>query len=64
MAAYKSEYEKFLEEALARHPDWESGQREGLNLLWNKKVNFAELAAYRQSNEQQKPYPYDVNFYF
>lgn len=62
MAAYQSDYEKFREEMLARHPEWERGQREGLNLLWNKKVNFAELESYRDADDRQKSYPYDVNF--
>jgi hypothetical protein len=62
MAIYRSEYEIFLEQMRARHPDWESGQREGLNLLWNKPVDFAELKSYGEASEKRKAYPYDVNF--
>jgi hypothetical protein len=62
MAIYRSEYEIFLEEMRARHPDWESGQREGLNRLWNKPVDFAELKSYAEASEKRKAYPYDVNF--
>lgn len=62
MAGYQSEYEKFLEELRVSHPDWENGQREGIALLWNKKVNFAEQKAFREMNDKQGAYPYDVNF--
>ncbi|MDR3298897.1 MAG: DUF3460 family protein [Candidatus Accumulibacter sp.] len=62
MAIYQSEYEKFREEMRIQHPDWESAQREGLNLLWNGKVDFAELKSYGEASERKKAYPYDVNF--
>jgi uncharacterized short protein YbdD (DUF466 family) len=62
LAVYRSEYEQFLEQKRVQHPDWEHGQREGLDLLWNKKVDPAELQSYREASERKKPYPYDVNF--
>jgi hypothetical protein len=62
MAIYRSEYEVFLEQMRISHPDWESGQRKGLNLLWNKPVDFAELKSYDEASEKRKAYPYDVNF--
>jgi hypothetical protein len=62
MAIYRSEYEIFLEQMRARHPDWESGQREGLGLLWNKRADFSESNAYGDASEKRKAYPYDVNF--
>ena len=62
MADFQSDYEKFLHEMRARHPEWECEQREGLGLLWNRKVDFAELQAFRQAAEKQNSYPYDVNF--
>ncbi len=62
MAIYQSEFEKFQLEMRAKHPEWESEQREGMSLLWNKKVNFAELKVFREATEQQNPYPYDVHF--
>ena len=62
MAIYQSEFEKFQLEMRARHPEWESGQREGMSLLWNKKVNFSELKAFREADDKQNSYPYDVNF--
>ena len=42
MAEYKSDYEKFLEEMRSKHPEWERDQRQGLALLWNRKVDFVE----------------------
>lgn len=62
MAGYQSDYEKFLEEMRAKHPEWEDEQRKGLALLWNKKVNFAELRSFGNAAERQNSYPYDVNF--
>lgn len=62
MAGYQSDYEKFLEEMRGKHPDWERAQREGLALLWNRKVDFAEQKAFREASEKQNAYPYDVNF--
>jgi hypothetical protein len=62
MSIYQSEYEKFQEEMRAKHPEWADGQREGIKLLWDKKVDFAELASYREIGEHKKAYPYDVNF--
>ena len=62
MAGYLSDYGKFLEEMRQQHPEWEAQQREGLSLLWNKKVDLPELKTFRQAAEKQKSYPYDVNF--
>jgi hypothetical protein len=62
MAIYQSEYEKFREEMRVQHPDWENAQHEGLNLLWDRKVDFSELRSYGEANERRKAYPYDINF--
>ena len=62
MAGYRSDYDQYLEEQLLKHPEWKAGQREGLALLWNRKVDLSEQEAYRQVTERQRPYPYDVNF--
>ena len=62
MASYLSEYEKFLLEMREKHPEWEDEQREGLALLWNKQVSFAEQNAFREAADKQNAYPYDVNF--
>jgi len=62
MAIYKSEYELFLEEARRKHPEWAAQQREGLSLLWNKKVDLAEQKVLGGAAEKQHSYPYDVNF--
>jgi hypothetical protein len=62
MAIYQSEYDKYREEMRARHPDWEREQREGLNRLWNRQIDFDELKSYREAAEKKKAYPYDVNF--
>lgn len=62
MAIYQSDYEKFLQEMRAKHPEWAAEQRKGLNLLWNRKVNLSEQKIYCEVAEKQHPYPYDVNF--
>ncbi len=62
MASYQSDYEKFLNEMRGKYPEWEDGQREGMSLLWNKRVNLAEQKTFREAADKQGPYPYDVNF--
>ncbi len=62
MAAYKSDYESFLEVMRGKHPEWGREQREGMALLWNKKVDFAEQKALRDAADKPRSYPYDVNF--
>ena len=62
MAEYKSDYEKFLEEMRSKHPEWERDQRQGLALLWNRKVDFTEQKALREVAVKPRSYPYDVNF--
>ena len=62
MATYKSDHETFLEEMRGKHPEWEHEQRQGMALLWNKKVNFAEQKALREAADKTRSYPYDVNF--
>jgi hypothetical protein len=62
MAGYRSDYDQYLEEQLLKHPEWKAGQREGLALLWNRKVDLSEQEVFRQVTERQRPYPYDVNF--
>lgn len=60
--AYQSDYEKFLQEMRAEHPEWVGEQHKGLNLLWNRKINLAEQQGYKAVAEKQHAYPYDVNF--
>ncbi len=62
MAIYLSDYDQYLKEQRLKHPEWEAQQREGLALLWSRKVDPTELQVFRQAAEKQKSYPYDVNF--
>ncbi len=62
MAAYTSEYETFLQEMRGKHPEWEGEQRQGMALLRNKKIDFAEQKVLREATDKTHSYPYDVNF--
>lgn len=62
MAIYESEHTKFMREMLKKHPEWAEDQLVGRSLLWDRKIDPTEQQAIRESSEQNRPYPYDVNF--
>lgn len=62
MAAYVSDHTLFMNELLAKHPEWEEDKLVGRALLWDRPINLDEQAALRKAREAGKPYPYDVNF--
>lgn len=62
MALYVSEYTKFIREQLEQHPEWAEDQLYGRALLWDKKIDLCEQQKLRESKEDNRPYPYDVNF--
>ncbi len=59
---YVSEHTKFMQEMMAKNPQWREDQLHGRSLLWDKKLDFAAQRKLRETAEVQKPYPYDVNF--
>ena len=60
---YVSEHTKFIREMMEKNPQWREDQLYGRSLLWDKKVDFSAQRKLGEVTEQQKPYPYDVNFF-
>ena len=59
---YVSEHTKFMQEMMAKNPQWREGQLHGRSLLCDNKLDFAAQRKLRETAEVQKPYHYDVNF--
>ena len=62
MAMYESEHTIFMREMMAKNPQWAEGQLVGRALLWDRKVDLSEQSTLRDSREENRSYPYDVNF--
>jgi Protein of unknown function (DUF3460) len=61
--SYVSDHTKWINEQLAKNPDWVEDQKVGRALWWDKKQDVETSARNKDSRVPQKPYPYDVNFY-
>lgn len=61
--SYESDHTKWMREMIATNPQWESEQKSGRALWWDKQVNADQAARNAASKVPQKPYPYDVNFF-
>ena len=59
---YESEYTVFMRDMLKQHPEWAEDQLVGRALLWDKKIDLSVQQMLRESKEDNRPYPYDVNF--
>ncbi len=55
---YQSEVTHFIEQLKADKPDLEAQQRAGRALLWDKNVDRAAQAEYREAKVPQQPYVY------
>ena len=55
---YKSEVTSFIEELKAKKPSLEAEQRAGRALLWDKSLDRAEQAEWRDAKVPQQPYVY------
>ena len=60
-AMYESDHTKFIAELKAKNPGIEQGQREGRALLWDKPVDRAAQADFREANVPQQPYVYQTH---
>lgn len=58
--AYKSDVTSFIEELKAKKPTLEDEQRQGRALLWDKPVDRATQAEYRDATVAQQPYVYQT----
>ena len=59
--AYKSEISSFIDTLKANKPSLESEQRAGRALLWDKPVDRAAQADYREATVPQQPYVYQTD---
>lgn len=57
---YRSDITKLIDQLKANNPNLEAEQREGMALLWNKKVDRAAWTDYRKAQVPQKPYVYQT----
>jgi hypothetical protein len=57
---YKSDTTAFIEQLKARKPTLEKEQREGRALLWDKRIDGEEQAAYSDARVPQQPYVYQT----
>lgn len=55
---YQSEATRFIEQLKADKPDLEARQRAGRALLWDKNIDRAAQAEYREAKVAQQPYVY------
>ena len=58
---YTSEISSFIDDLKAKKPTLEAEQRAGRALLWDKNLNLAEQAQYREASVEQQPYVYSTS---
>ena len=58
---YKSDVSNFIDELKAKKPTLEAEQRAGRSLLWDKPVDRAAEAEYRDAKIAQQPYVYQTS---
>lgn len=59
---YVSDHQTWMNEQLAKNPEWVADQKAGRALWWDKKQDTETTARNADSKVKQKAYPYDVNF--
>lgn len=59
---YNSEATRFIDQLKAAKPTLEAEQRAGRALLWDKTLNRAIQAEYREARVAQQPYVYYDNY--
>lgn len=60
--SYVSDHTKWIDEQLAKNPQWAEEQKAGRALWWDKKQDVDATQRNAESKVTQKSYPYDVNF--
>ena len=58
---YKSEFSQFLDDLKAKNPKIEPGQRAGRAIWWDKELNLADQADYRDARVPQNAYVYGTS---
>ena len=59
-ADYKSEVTQFIDTLKVAKPTMEAEQRQGRELLWDKKIDRSAVKAYGEARVEQKPYVYQT----
>ena len=59
-ADYKSEVTQFIDTLKVAKPTLEAEQRQGRELLWDKKIDRNAVKAYGEARVEQKPYVYQT----
>ncbi|NHZ42837.1 DUF3460 family protein [Massilia violaceinigra] len=54
-----SEFDRFIHDFLARHPEVEQERRRGWDIWWDQRVDLDELDKQRENALPVKPYVYD-----
>lgn len=57
---YQSDVTQFIETLKQQRPELEAQQREGRNLLWDKRIDPQQAAQARMAKVAQKPYVYQT----
>lgn len=58
-ADYVSDFEAYLREYVARHPNVEPDQRRGWSIWWDRQVDQGELKVRREDAVPVRGYQYD-----
>ena len=59
---YVSDHTKWINEMLAKNPEWVEDQKAGRAIWWDKPQTQEAIRAASESNVEPKSYPYDNNF--
>jgi hypothetical protein len=57
---YASDTTQFIDQLKAQRPELEAEQRQGRSLLWDKPIDRAIQAEFKQGRVAQKPYVYQT----
>ncbi|MFD2367741.1 DUF3460 family protein [Pseudoduganella sp. GCM10020061] len=57
--AYVSEFERYMDAFLKKHPDVIEDQERGWYIWWDHRLDLDQAEKERESEVPAKPYPYD-----
>jgi hypothetical protein len=57
---YRSEVTQFIDMLKTAKPTLEAEQRQGRNLLWDKKIDRQAVQEYKEARVPQQPYVYQT----
>jgi len=59
---YVSDHTQWMNEQLAKHPEWAEDQKVGRAIWWDRPQTQEATRAANESKVDPKSYPYDNNF--